>query len=108
MTERIANERLAAGLSGERPVERELEAREPMVVDARVAEHLRGNRVLRVEPRFLRIETEAGDVKALKPRHPRRISLALDIDEAVRPVGDPLVDLFRVQPQDACDDRRDL
>jgi hypothetical protein len=26
----------------------------------------------------------------------------------VRPVGDPLVDLFRVQPQDACDDRRDL
>jgi len=108
MTEGIPDERLASGLSRERPVQRELEAREPMVVDARVAEYLRGDRVLRVEAAFLRIETEPRDVEALQPRRSRRIGLAFDVDEAVRPVGDSRVDLLRVQPEDARDDRRDL
>src|SRR5205814_4596877 len=87
VAERVAHERLVAGSSRERLVERELEAGKSVVVDTRVAEDLRRDRVLRVEATLLGIETQTGDVPRLELRGSRRVGLALDVDEAVRPVG---------------------
>jgi hypothetical protein len=71
-----------------------------VVVDARVAEDLRGDPVLRVEAALLRIEPESRDVQALEALGASGIRLPLDVDEPMRPVGELLVDLFRRQPQD--------
>src|SRR5207244_869482 len=56
---------------GELAVERELEPGEAAVVDARIAEHLRCERALRVEAPLLRIEPEPGQVLTLQDRRPR-------------------------------------
>ena len=87
MAERVADEGLPSRASRQRTVERELEPRQAMVVDAGIAEHLRRDRVLRVEPPLFRIEPEACDVQALELRGTRRVGLAGDVDEAVRTVG---------------------
>ena len=47
-------------------------------------------------------------MQALKTLGPSRIGLALDVDEAVRSVGDLLVDLLRVEFQDTRDHGRGL
>ena len=87
-------------------VERELEPGEAAIVDARVAEHLRRERALRVEAALLRIEAEAGQVLALQNRRPRGVGLALDVDEAQRAVGERGVHLALVEPEDARGGRR--
>ena len=50
---------------GEDAVEREFEPGEAVVVEARVAQHLRGEGALRVEPALLRIEPEPCEVPSL-------------------------------------------
>ena len=57
--ERILDDRLPAGRTGQRAVEPELEPGESVVVDAGVAEHLRGDRALRIRPPLLGREAEA-------------------------------------------------
>ena len=57
--ERVDHPGLAAGLSRERLVELQLEPREALVVDARVAEDVRRDRALRIEAPLLGIEAEA-------------------------------------------------
>ena len=53
------HDRLLAGPPGELLVELELEAAEAVVVRAREADHLRRDRVLRVEPLLLRVRVDA-------------------------------------------------
>src|SRR5689334_23260879 len=79
-----------------------------MVVDARVAEYLSGDAVLRIEAPLLRIKPEPGDMQTLEPLGAHGVRLALDVDEAVGPVDELLVDVLRNEPQDARDNRRDL
>ena len=85
---RIADRRLAAGLADERLVERALEPFEAVVVDPRVAEHLRGDAALRVVAQLLGVEPEPGQVELLQRRRLRRVGLPLDVDEVVRAVGE--------------------
>src|SRR6202011_1190158 len=46
--ERVADDDLLAGPAAQRIVELELESRETLVVDARITEHLRRDRLLRI------------------------------------------------------------
>ena len=62
----VLDDRLAPGPARELLVERELEPREAVVVDARVAEHLRRDRALRIEAPLLRVEAEARQVPLLQ------------------------------------------
>ena len=87
------------GLPGERPVERALEPLEALVVEARVAEHLRGDRPLRVEAQLLRVEAEAGEVERLQDLRLARVRLARDVDEAPRAVDERRVQRRRVEPE---------
>src|SRR2546423_12525737 len=105
MPEPVTNERIAPRAPRQRFVESELEPRKTVVVDAGVTEHLGGDRMLRIEAPLFRIEPESGDVQALKPLGAYGIRLALDVDEAVSSVRELLVHLFRIEPQDARDDR---
>ena len=66
--ERVLHDRLAPGPATEVAVERELEACEPAVVQARVPEHLRGDTALRVAAALLGIEPEPGHVLPLELR----------------------------------------
>ena len=86
--EGILDDRLPARLAGELLVERELEAAEAVVVEARVAEQLRGDRPLRVGAPLLRVRGEPGQVEPRQLRRRHRIGLARDVDEAVPPVGE--------------------
>jgi hypothetical protein len=79
-----------------------------VVVDACVAEHLGGDRVLRIEAPLLWIEADTRNVQALQPLSATRVRLALDVDEAVRSVGELLVNLLGSEPQDPRDHGRDL
>ena len=85
--ERVLHDRLASGLAGERPFERPLEPFEALVVEARVAEDLRGDRPLRVVAELLRIEPEPGEAELLEVLGLARIGLPRDVDEAARAVG---------------------
>ena len=64
--ERVADDRLLARAAAEVALEPELEPGEAVVVDARVAEHLCGDRVLRIAPPLLRVEVEAGEPAPLE------------------------------------------
>ena len=97
---RVLDEPLAPRAAGEGLVERELEPGEPAVIDARVAEHLRRQRSLRVEALLLRIEAEAGQLSPPQPLGPHRVGLARDVDEAVRAVAELGGEGDRVEPQD--------
>ena len=101
----VLDDPLAARPPGERLVARELEPREPVVVDARVAEHLRRQSALRIEAPFLRIEAEPRQVPQLQLRGQSRVGLARDVHEAVRPVGELRRDLARIEVHHLRDDR---
>src|SRR6185295_18396840 len=81
--ERVAHDRLLAGLASEVAIEPELQPGEAVVVDARVAEHLRPDGVLRVEAPLLGIEVDAGEAAPLKRGRALRVGLPLDVDEAL-------------------------
>ena len=68
--ERVLDDRLAPGLAGERALERALESLEALVVEPRVAEHLRRDRALRVVAKLLGIEAEPGEVRAPRGSSP--------------------------------------
>ena len=73
-------------------VELELEAREAAVVDAGVAEHLRGDRALRVGAPLLADRSRSPGRLPLQRGGLRRVGLARDVDEALRPVGEQRVE----------------
>src|SRR5207248_5810056 len=97
--ERIAHDRLLAGPSGEVVLEAELQTRQPLVVDARVSEHLRGDGVLRVAAPLLRVEAEPGESAALERGRSGGVGLALDVDEALLLVEQLRVDLVRIEAE---------
>src|SRR5205814_1086651 len=80
-TTRILDDRLLARMAGQRVVELELEAGEPVPVDADVPEHLCADRALRIAPAFLGIEAEARELEVLQGLGLRGIRLPLDVDE---------------------------
>ena len=108
VAERIADERFPTASPCKRLVQRELQAGKAVVVDPRIAEHLRRDRMLGIEPPLFGIEPEPRDVEPLQLRRARRVGLALDVDEPVRAVGQRFIDALRIEPQDAGDDGRDL
>ena len=104
---RILDHRLLPAAAGEEPVERQLEPREAAVVHSRVAQQRCAYATLRVDAALLRIEVHAGEMHALEPRGCLRISLALDVDEALRPVADLPVDVVRIEAELAAGGARD-
>jgi hypothetical protein len=85
-------------------VERELEAGEPLVVDAGIAEHLRSDGRLWVRATLFAVEAEAGKLQLRERARLVRRRLALDIDEPVCAVRDRSVYGLLLQPQHACSD----
>src|SRR5581483_8595571 len=90
--ERVADDRLLTGTPRQVGVEPELEAGETLVVDAGVAEHLRRDRVLRVEPALLGVEAETGETSTLQRGRPVRLGLPLHVDEALLLVHELRID----------------
>ena len=76
-----------------------LEPVEAAVVDAREAEHLRGDRALRVGAALLRVEAEARAAQLLELRRLRGSALRCDEDEALRAVGERRVELVGVEAE---------
>ena len=103
---RVLDDRLLARMACEEGVELELEAREPVPVDADVAEHLRRDRALRIVPLLFGIEAEALQLQPLQCSRLRRIRLPFDIDEPVRAVGEQRIQAVRVQPERPLDRER--
>ena len=97
--ERVPDDRLLAGVPGEVVLEPELEACEALVVDARVAEHLRRDRVLRVRAPLLGVEVQPREALPLQRGGPLRVGLPLDVDEALRLVEQLREDRVRVDAQ---------
>ena len=94
--EGVLDDRLRAGLAGQPLVQLQLQAREPVVVDARVAEHLRRDGVLRVGAALLAVGVEARDVLAGERRRLGGVALPAHVDERLRPVGEQLVQAVRL------------
>ncbi len=80
-------------MPGQLVVVLELEAAEPLVVDARVPDHLRRGGVLRIRAALLGVVEHAGEALLQEGRGLRRVGEALDVDEPAL-----LVDERRVQP----------
>ena len=106
--ERVADDRLLAGLAGEVTLEAELQPRDARVVDPRVPEHLRRDAVLRIAPPLLRVEVEPGEAAPLERSRPLRVGLPLDVDEALLLVEQLRVDLVRVEVERVAGLDRDL
>src|SRR5438477_438838 len=81
VTERFPHERLPSGPAGERAVVLDLETLEPLVVDTRVADHLRRDRSLRVGAPLLLVEADAGEVPLREERRLRGAREPLHVDE---------------------------
>src|SRR5207247_2470901 len=78
----ILDDRLPAGAARQHPVEPELHAGQPSVVDAGIAEHLCGDAVLRVDAPLLGVEAEPREADLLQGCRAGGIRLTLDIEEA--------------------------
>ena len=102
----VLDDPLAAGSPSQLVVERELEPGEATVVDTRVAEHLRGERELRVEAPLLGVGVDPRQPLAAQLRDEPRICLARDVDEAAGSVTQRVVDRGRVEMQRAPDHER--
>ena len=85
-------------------VEPELEPCEAVVVRARVADDLRRDLVERIDALLLVREAEAEDARLLQDRRALGVGLALDVDEAVRAVGQLGEHLIGVDPEDVRDE----
>src|SRR6185295_1956487 len=104
--ERILHDGLLPLRARERLVELELEPGETLVVDTRVAEHGGADPLLRIVAPLLVVEPEALDVLVLERLREAGVGLALDVDEATRPVGQQWIDLVRVETQGLLDSQR--
>ena len=90
VAERIADDGLRSVAAPELLVERQLEARESLVVETRVADHLGRDVPERVVAPFLGIGADAEDLLLGEPLREGRVCLAGEVDEAERPVGQAL------------------
>ena len=104
---RIRHRRLAARPAAQRSVEGALEPLEPLVVEARVAEHVRGHPSLRVVAELLGVEAEAGELQPLQLGGLGRVGLALHVDEVTGTVGEQRIELLGVEPEDLRRGERD-
>ena len=100
--ERILHDRLATRLACKSALERSLEALQPLVVEARVAEDLRRDGALRVVAKLLRVEPEPGVAELLELLGLARIGLPRDVDEPARAVGQRRIQLGGVRARGAC------
>ncbi len=85
----------------------ELEAAEPVVVDAGVADNLCGDAVLRVRPELLRIGEHADEPLLQEEAGLRRVGEALDVDELALLVQELRVQRVAVDPEDLVRGERD-
>ena len=96
------------GSPGEHLLERALEALETLVVRARVAEHLRRDRALRIRPELLREEAEPCELELLELARRERLRLAGDVDEPPRAIGELQVHVARLEAELLPDRERNL
>ena len=87
------------GVPFELLVQLELEPRETGVVRARVAEHRRRHRPLRIDALLVRSEGEADEVALLERGRELRRRLPLDVDEASAAVGELPVQRLERDPE---------
>jgi hypothetical protein len=88
LAERVPHLRRATRRPVQLSVQFELETREAGVVRARVAEHRRRDRSLRVDPLLVGLEREADEVALPEPGRELRRGLPLDVDETAAAVGE--------------------
>ena len=91
--ERVTHDRLGTRPAEEAAVVPILQPLEPLVVDTRIADHLRADRVLGVHAPLLRVEAEAGEILLLQLERFRRIGEPLHVDK----LGMLLVEEERVE-----------
>src|SRR5438270_774641 len=106
--ERVADDRLPAGLAGEALVVLHLEPGEALVVRAREADHLRPDAQLRIRALLLRIAVHAGEAPLQERRRLERVGEALDVDEARLAVEQLRVERVRIDPEVAVRGERDV
>ena len=99
LAERVAHDRRAPRRPLELLVQLELEPRETGVVRARVAEHRRRHRPLRIDALLVRSEGEADEVALLERGRELRRRLPLDVDEASAAVGELPVQRLERDPE---------
>src|SRR5205823_4661712 len=99
-------DRLLAGDAGELLIELELEAGEPVVVDACVAQHLRGDGRLRIRAPLLAVEVEPGQLALGEQACRVRRRLALDVPEVRAARRQRVQHGAALEPEDARGRRR--
>ena len=92
--------RLAARVADQARIQRVLEPREPVIVDASKAEHVRRDRPLRVGTMLLAVEEDARQGLLPEPRGLDRVGLACDVGEVRVLVQQRLVDRVRIDAED--------
>ena len=88
LAERVAHDRRATRRPRQLLVQLELEPSEAGVVGARVAEHRRRDRALRIDAPLVGLEREARQVPLRERRRTPRRRLPLDVDEPAAAVGE--------------------
>ena len=106
MTRRVAHDRPQAVLAGQLAVERELEAGEAVVVDARVADDLRADVAQGVLPPLLGDEPEPGNRLLAQAVGLPCVRLAGQVHESARAVRELLQDGGRVLAEGPADGER--
>ena len=107
VTARILDQRLMPGPSGELVVEPELEAREALVVDADIPQHLRAHGMLRVPATLVGDEAEPRDPLLREQRGLAGVRLSREVDEPARPVGELRIQRVRIEREHLRDFLRD-
>ncbi len=105
LAERVPHLDRASRLPRQLPVQLELEAREPRVVEAREPEHRGRDGALRIDALLVGRKGEADEVAFLELGRELRRRFPLDVDEAEAVVGELLVDRPELEPEYL---RRDL
>ena len=97
--ERVLDDRLASGPSGEHRLERPLEPLEALVVEARVPDHLCTDGTLWVVAQLFRIEADPGVLLPREALGLDRVGLSLQEDEPARPIDELRIDGGRLEAQ---------
>jgi hypothetical protein len=97
--ERVADDRLLAGRARKLLVELELDAGQSSVVEAGIAEHLRGDGLLRIDAALLGVEAQPDDLLRLEGLGLLPIGLPSHVDEAARTIAEQGQKFIRIESE---------